>query len=443
VTLRQKIEQEIRERGPIPFSRYMEWCLYDPELGYYSRNVEKFGKAGDFYTSSDVHAVFGRLLARQFEEMWRALGSPAQIEVLELGPGRGLFAQDVLDWSQKKFPDFYQAMHYTLLETSPSLRQKLENNFRDRIAAARVNVLPQNEISYVDVPSADTPSTTGEDARRSIDLVTSAPSSLQEIAASPSRTQRQNERVEWHEGEGHGFSRAEKSKRLKRALAPEVPIIAFANEFFDALPVEILSKKGSLRVDARDGRFMEEWSTSSSDELELLDRYGVHPEREARTEVPLLSQTTMARIASTIKRGFFIAVDYGYTREQQLAGRHIDTLMTYRRHSATPDPYQAPGEQDITAHVNFTALAAAAEQGGMQTHKLLTQSQFLMGIGESTQFADAFEDCRLPQERAKVALQLKHLVTPEGMGGTFQVMVASKGVDAKVFEKLSGLSFGV
>src|SRR3989442_14426810 len=61
VTLREKIEQEIHERGPIPFARYMELCLYDPELGYYSRDVERFGKAGDFYTSSDVHAVFGRL----------------------------------------------------------------------------------------------------------------------------------------------------------------------------------------------------------------------------------------------------------------------------------------------------------------------------------------------------------------------------------------------
>ena len=78
-SLRQKIEQEIRERGPIPFSRYMELCLYDPKLGYYSRSAEQFGKAGDFYTSSDVHAVFGRLLARQFDEMWRALGSPDSI----------------------------------------------------------------------------------------------------------------------------------------------------------------------------------------------------------------------------------------------------------------------------------------------------------------------------------------------------------------------------
>ena len=94
----------------------MELCLYHPELGYYSRNAEQFGKAGDFYTSSDVHAVFGRLLARQFEEIWRALGSPAEIEILELGPGRGLFAQDVLAWSEKKFPEFFHALHYSLAE---------------------------------------------------------------------------------------------------------------------------------------------------------------------------------------------------------------------------------------------------------------------------------------------------------------------------------------
>jgi SAM-dependent MidA family methyltransferase len=130
VTLRQTIEHEIRERGAIPFSRYMEMCLYDPELGYYSRHAEQFGKAGDFYTSSDVHAVFGRLLARQFDEMWRMLGSPKQIEVLELGPGRGLFAQDVLDWSQKKFPEFFHALHYSLEENSPTLRYRMEATLR-------------------------------------------------------------------------------------------------------------------------------------------------------------------------------------------------------------------------------------------------------------------------------------------------------------------------
>jgi SAM-dependent MidA family methyltransferase len=106
-------------------------------------------------------------------------------------------------------------------------------------------------------------------------------------------------------------------------------------------------------------------------------------------------------------------------------------------------PYEAPGDQDITADVNFTALAAVAEQCGMQVQRLVTQSQFLMGIGERNQFADAFEDCRLPQERVKVALQLKHLVTPEGMGESFQVLVASRGIDAATAAGLSGLGFGL
>jgi len=150
----------------------------------------------------------------------------------------------------------------------------------------------------------------------------------------------------------------------------------------------------------------------------------------------------MGEVAQSLERGFVIAIDYGYRRDEQLRGRHRGTVMTYRQHSASPNPYEAPGEQDITAHVNFTALAAAADECGMQAQELLSQSQFLMGIGEANQFADAFEECRLPQERAKVALQLKHLVTPAGMGETFHVLVASKGVNVESVARLGGLKFG-
>src|SRR5216684_5734680 len=225
------------------------------------------------------------------------------------------------------------------------------------------------------------------------------------------------------------------------ASAPEVPTIVFANEFFDALPVEILSPNGSLRIDARDGRFIETWVPSSPEELEFLDRYSIHPEPHERVEAPLAAQQSMDRIAANIARGFLIAIDYGYTRAEQLAGRHRGTLKALRQHSVSANPYEAPGEQDITAEVNFTALAASAENHGMKAHKLVTQSQFLMGIGEANQFADAFEDCRLPQERAKVALQLKHLVTPAGMGESFHVLMATKGLAPPQVEGLSGLSF--
>jgi SAM-dependent MidA family methyltransferase len=432
--LRQKIAQEIRERGPIPFSRYMEVCLYDPEFGYYSRNAEQFGKAGDFYTSSDVHAVFGRLMARQFDEMWRALGSPEKITLVELGPGRGLFAQDVLDWSEKKFPNFFESLRCVLVERSPALRQRIENTLCHRFQSGKVQ--------FSSFPIEDqTPNDSNDHGLHDYD------SSDQESGDDLGQAAERRKNSAHGASRGLSASRAQapegrKKLPLTKAAEQTTPIILFANEFFDAIPVEILSPQGSLRIDSRDGHFLEIWAPSSLEELEFLDRYSVHPARGERIEGPLIAQHFMQRVAAGIPRGFIVAIDYGYTREEQLAGRHRGTLKAIRQHSIGTNPYEAPGEQDITADVNFTALAAAAEEQGMQAQKLLTQSQFLMGIGEANQFADAFEECRVPQEHAKVALQLKHLVTPAGMGESFHVFVASKGIEKERVSALAGLSFG-
>src|SRR4051794_10647939 len=184
-SLRSLISDLIRREGPIPFSRYMAMCLYEPDLGYYARPREQFGKAGDFYTSSDVHALFGRLLCRQFEQMWRSLGSPARIDIIELGPGRGLFASDVLDWADKKFGlgsgcptlllkeergvvpssttdpscpilpaepkggdvDFSSSLHYHLVETSAYLRDRQSERLSAHIQRGRVTI-------YSDLESA-------------------------------------------------------------------------------------------------------------------------------------------------------------------------------------------------------------------------------------------------------------------------------------------------
>jgi SAM-dependent MidA family methyltransferase len=376
-SLRDRIADEIARDGPIPFSRYMELCLYEPELGYYSRAREQFGKAGDFYTSSDVHALFGRLLARQFEEMWRAMDSLARIDLVELGPGRGLFARDVLDWSAKQFPDFSLALRYLLVEQSPHLREKLRERLSEHISGGRCEVLEPPTLSPTDGEKGGAP--------------------------------------------GVGDN-----------------IIVFGNEFFDALPVEIIDHRGAVRVGYENGRFTETFVAPSAVENEFLDRYGVHPEESERVEAPLLSLSWMERIADVFhgRRGFLVLIDYGYTREEQLAGRHRDTIMCYRQHAASSSPYEAPGEQDITAHVNFTALRARGVERGLDAAGLVTQSQFLIGIGEETEFADAFQDCVFPQERAKVALQLKHLISPVGMGETFQVLVMSHNVGET---RLSGL----
>jgi SAM-dependent MidA family methyltransferase len=400
-TLREQIAGEIRRQGPIPFSRYMELCLYEPGMGYYSRPREQFGKAGDFYTSSDVHAVFGRLLARQFEQMWRALGSPLRIDLIELGPGRGLFARDVLDWSRSQLPDFARALRYALVERSGYLQVRLHERLAEHIAAQQAEVFDSIEAAAANA---------GEN------------------------------------------------------------VIVFANEFFDALPVEIVDHRGAVRVGLQGGKFVEGFVSPSSAENEFLDHYGVHPERGERVEVPLASQECVERIVDLFRgqstagpsvpaeargqndkdvesgqiadrRGFVVLIDYGYTREEQLAGRHRDTLMTYRQHRASGSPYEAPGEQDITAHVNFTALRARGIERGLEALALVTQSQFLIGIGEETQFGDAFQECKVPQEHAKVALQLKHLITPSGMGETFQVLLMSHGVETEKARTLSGLKF--
>lgn len=369
-TLRERIAAEIRERGPIPFSRYMEMCLYEPELGYYARPREQFGKAGDFYTSSDVHALFGRLLARQFDEIWTAMGAPDKINLIELGPGRGLFAQDVLAWAQKKFPDFAAAVRYWLVETSAALRQGLQDRFAAQIALGAVSV---------------------------------------------------------------------------HTVIEEVPrsahTIVFGNELIDALPVDVVDYRGEVFITKREGRFVEEFHQPAPELVAYLRAHSVLPQEHERVEVCLAGQNYIERIAQAIDQGFVVLIDYGYTRAEQAAGRHLDTVMTYRRHAAGASPYDAPGEQDITAHVNFSALEAAGREAGLEKAALLTQSQFLIGLGEPNQFSDAFEECGTPQEHAKVTMQLKHLVTPAGMGETFHVLIMTKSIPREAVARLSGMRF--
>ena len=385
--LRARIAEEIRRRGPLPFSRYMELCLYEPELGYYSRAAEQFGKTGDFYTASDVHGVFGKLLARQFDEMWRALGAPARIAIIELGPGRGLFAEDVLEWSKKKFPDFLEAMHYTLIERSPRLSLRLRDRFARYLGGESPGPAP------------------GAAARGEAPGKVSIAGSLDDVPQLPAN------------------------------------VIVFANEFFDALPVEVIDSRGELRV-ALDGEgLVESFAPPTPEALAFLDRYGVHPQENQRAEATLAGVDYMRRIAGLVQRGFVVAIDYGYTREELLAGRPCSTVRAFRRHTISDTPYEAPGEQDITANVNFTALREVGLTAGLDAGHILTQAQFLMGIGEPNQFGDIFEDAKLPQEHIKLSLQLKHLVSPAGMGEYFQVLLMHRGVDKDLVRQLSGMTF--
>jgi SAM-dependent MidA family methyltransferase len=121
--LHQIIADEIREKGPLTFVRFMEICLYHPQYGYYSSGKACRGREGDYYTSPTVHPVFGALLGKQMAQMWRILGTNP-FEIVEMGGGEGYLCLDVLDYLQRHQPQFYDLLRYRMVEISPVCIEK-------------------------------------------------------------------------------------------------------------------------------------------------------------------------------------------------------------------------------------------------------------------------------------------------------------------------------
>ncbi len=121
--LRKIILAKIRQQGAITFAAYMAACLYEPGLGYYTSPGRKVGAEGDFYTSSNVHAVFGRVIAREIGQMWESMGRPDRFEVVEAGAGGGQLARDILDTIAEINRELYTVLSYRLMEKEPTLQQ--------------------------------------------------------------------------------------------------------------------------------------------------------------------------------------------------------------------------------------------------------------------------------------------------------------------------------
>jgi len=121
--LQDIIATRIAESGRITFAAFMEACLYEPGLGYYTSPGRKVGAEGDFYTSISVHAAFGRVIAREVAQMWRCMGSPDQFTLVECGAGNGRLACDILDYLAEREPAMYAGLSLVLVEREPSLEQ--------------------------------------------------------------------------------------------------------------------------------------------------------------------------------------------------------------------------------------------------------------------------------------------------------------------------------
>ncbi|PKN79945.1 MAG: SAM-dependent methyltransferase [Chloroflexi bacterium HGW-Chloroflexi-9] len=207
-------------------------------------------------------------------------------------------------------------------------------------------------------------------------------------------------------------------------LARPEPVtgILISNEFFDALPAHLVERHG--------GDLLECYVTADGDALTLVtgepstpalratfDRLGLLPGEGARAEVSLVAPEVMRRLASRIARGYVLTIDYGYpARELYASWRTQGTLMAFRRHSPQPDPLAQPGLTDLTYHVDFTSLAAAAGEG-WQAAPLTSQSEALtvLGLAEAVQIASArsHEDVQRYAAERRAA---DTLVDPAGLG---------------------------
>ncbi len=323
--LEERIRGEIHRVGPVSFERFMDLALYHPGQGYYMRGEDPFGKAGDFFTNSQVQPAFGRLIAQQIERWRREMGSPPDFTVVELGAGRG--------------------------ETLAEVRK----------------ALPDVECLAVERGMGELPS------------------------------------------------------RFRG--------VVYSNEFFDALPVRVVVKRGeSLRellVGLDDERLCWVDAETLDPILErYIQRYAPELPDGQRIEVNLEALRELENIASVLEQGYLLTIDYGYRAEEIAIGRRFPqgSLMAYKKHQSQEDVFAEPGQCDITAHVNFTALEERGRDLGLEPLSLRTQAQFLVDLGEDDDFAAVLA---APEAEARqLRMQLKSLLF--GMGETFHVLVQRK-----------------
>ncbi len=236
-----------------------------------------------------------------------------------------------------------------------------------------------------------------------------------------------------------GPGRGETEREVRRCM-PDVDWIAvdagdrwperrvrgavFCNEFFDALPVDIVERSGGewaeRRVGLANGRFA--WQSTGP----CRNRRGLPRIADGRCIESCDRQVeAIERIGNVLERGWVLAIDYGYTRDEiERGGRFPDgSLMGYSAHRADPDVLMEPGLRDITAHVNFSALQDAGRAAGFEVSPLRTQQVFLLETGEPDGFGYALA-AGSERREAYLRMQLKSLVF--GLGETFRVLVMRK-----------------
>jgi len=373
--LRRFILTHIEENGPIPFSQFMEWCLYHPEYGYYSSKRTKIGKEGDYYTSPCVHPLFGHLIAKQLFQMAVILGGET-FDVIEMGGGRGFLCEDILDWFRKKAPAFYDRLRYHLFETAHHFLKEQRERFSEQEK--------EGKVSWVNPEAFEKGEVQIQGCFVSNELVDAFPvhrvvldhGNLKEIYVT-----QQNGRFEERWGE------------------PSDP--------------RIVDYIRSMEISLEEGQ-KAELNLKALDWMENVGR--------------LLKKGFVL----TIDYGYLAKELYDPHRSE-------GTLLCYHQHRTSEDPYERLGEQDITSHVNFTSLIRKGEEAGLRFTGLVPQYQFLMGVGilqEMESLAGEFSE--IDGLRLRLSLK-HLIEPEAGMGEVFKVLIQHKGIDKPQLDGLRDL----
>ena len=207
-----------------------------------------------------------------------------------------------------------------------------------------------------------------------------------------------------------------------------------SNELLDALPVHrvVMSPEGlrEIFVDVNDGRFVErEMPPVSAAIPEFFERQNVTLRLHQQAEAPLRACQWIEDAGQRIERGFVLTVDYGHEARELYDERHMNgTLLAYSRHRVSEDFYRAPGEQDLTAHVNFTALDLWGREAGLERAGLASQTNFLLALARQNNFADLESEGLSEPEKMRLRMSFQNLINPEDLGERFRVLIQRKGI---------------
>jgi SAM-dependent MidA family methyltransferase len=359
--LSQIIRAETAVTGVLPFARFMELALYCPVHGYYETQKDNIGRGGDFITSISTGGLFGQLLAFQFAGWLEndARSQKPEVRIVESGAHDGKLAADILDWLRLNRPELFARLEYCLIE--PSVRRR-------------------------------------EWQRET----------LKQFAP----------RVRW-------FADFD-SLKIKNQKSKPAGII-FSNELLDAMPVhrhgwDAKNKKWfEWGVAVEGGKFV--WAKIQNPESRIQNPglESVLPDGYTMETSPA-AENWWREAAGILEHGKLVAIDYGLTADELFSpARTTGTLRAYFRQHVSDDLLANVGEQDLTAHVNFSAIQKAGEEAGLKTEMFSTQAKFLTQILEKT-----LPDKTFGEWNARRGRQFQTLTHPEHLGRAFRVLVQSR-----------------